>query len=32
LIREVEVQQRNIEKRHGNEPGHLKRIVSSWKR
>ena len=32
LIREVEVQQRNIEKRHGNQPGHLKQVVSSWKR
>jgi hypothetical protein len=32
LIREVEVQQRNIEKRHGNPPGHLKQVVSSWKK
>ena len=32
LIREVQVQQRNIEKRHGNPPGHLKRVVSSWRR
>jgi len=32
LIREIDVQQRNIEKRHGNPPGHLKAVVSSWKR
>jgi hypothetical protein len=32
LIREVAVQQRNIEKKHGNEPGHLRSVVSSWKR
>jgi hypothetical protein len=32
LIFEVEIQQRHIEKRQGNSPGHLKRVVQSWKR
>jgi hypothetical protein len=31
LIREVDVQQKNVEKKHRNPPGHLKRLVSSWK-
>jgi hypothetical protein len=31
LIREVDVQQRRIEKQQGNPPGHLKRVVASWK-
>jgi hypothetical protein len=31
LIREVDIEQRNIEKRQGNTPGHLRRVVSSWK-
>jgi hypothetical protein len=31
LIREVDVQQQHIEKRQGDAPGHLKRVVSSWK-
>lgn len=31
LIRDVDMQQRNLEKRHRNPPGHMKRVVSSWK-
>ena len=32
LIREVDMEQRHIEKRQGNAPGHLKHVVSLWKR
>ena len=32
LIREIDVQQQNLEKKHRNPPGHLKRLVSSWTR
>jgi hypothetical protein len=32
LILEVDAMQRYIEKKQGNMPGHLKRIVRSWKR
>ncbi|HMG04418.1 MAG TPA: hypothetical protein VK581_03095 [Chthoniobacterales bacterium] len=32
LTLEIDMMQRHIEKRQGNTPGHLKRIVRSWKR
>jgi hypothetical protein len=32
LIRGVDLQQKNVEKKHRNPPGHLRRLVSSWRK